>query len=54
MHLRNFVLVPLAEIAPKAIHPLLNKDAKTLLLESPDMSAVTRWYPTATRVDAQA
>jgi len=54
MHLRNFVLVPLAEIAPKVIHPLLNKDAKTLLLESPDTSAVTRWYPTATRVDAQA
>jgi 2-amino-4-hydroxy-6-hydroxymethyldihydropteridine diphosphokinase len=31
MHQRRFVLAPLAEIAPEAIHPLLNKSAKALL-----------------------
>lgn len=31
MHKRGFVLVPLNEIAPEAIHPLLNKKIKELL-----------------------
>lgn len=31
MHQRRFVLAPLAEIAPEAIHPLLTKSAKALL-----------------------
>ena len=45
MHLRNFVLVPMCEIAPAFVHPLLQKDIRTLLAESPDRSAVTRWNP---------
>ena len=40
MHLRRFVLVPLAEIAPEAAHPNLKKTAKQLLAETPDRSTV--------------
>lgn len=39
---RNFVLVPLAEIASEKIHPILNKTIKELLFESSDRSLV---YP---------
>jgi 2-amino-4-hydroxy-6-hydroxymethyldihydropteridine diphosphokinase len=45
LHLRNFVLIPLAEIAPNLRHPVLKKDIATLSCESPDTSAVSRWYP---------
>jgi len=45
LHLRNFVLVPMCEIAPTVIHPVLHKDIKTLLAESSDTSLVTRWNP---------
>ena len=45
LHLRNFVLVPLAEIAPGYAHPGLHKDIRTLLAESPDHSRVVRWNP---------
>jgi 2-amino-4-hydroxy-6-hydroxymethyldihydropteridine diphosphokinase len=45
LHLRNFVLVPLAEIAPGFVHPVLHKDIRTLLAESPDHSHVSRWNP---------
>jgi 7,8-dihydro-6-hydroxymethylpterin-pyrophosphokinase len=31
MHKRAFVLVPLKEIAPKAVHPILNKRIAELL-----------------------
>lgn len=44
-HLRNFVLVPMCEIAPTFVHPVLQKDIKTLLAESSDTSSVTRWNP---------
>jgi 2-amino-4-hydroxy-6-hydroxymethyldihydropteridine diphosphokinase len=45
LHLRKFVLVPLAEIAPDLIHPVLHKDIRTLLNESDDISYVGRWSP---------
>ena len=45
LHLRNFVLVPLAEIAPHFAHPRLRADVKTLLQNSEDISFVRRWNP---------
>ena len=35
MHQRRFVLEPLAEIAPEALHPLLRKTARELLADLP-------------------
>src|SRR6266478_4786542 len=45
MHLRRFVLVPLAEIAPELVHPVLKKSATRLLVETPDRSVVRRVSP---------
>ncbi len=45
LHQRNFVLVPLAEIAPHLAHPVLHSDIKTLLRNSGDKSMVARWDP---------
>jgi 2-amino-4-hydroxy-6-hydroxymethyldihydropteridine diphosphokinase len=45
MHLRRFVLVPLAEIAPDIVHPVLKKTVKQLFQGIPDKSAVRRFYP---------
>jgi 2-amino-4-hydroxy-6-hydroxymethyldihydropteridine diphosphokinase len=42
MHLRRFVLEPLAEIAPDAAHPVLGKTAAELLAQVPDRSRVRR------------
>jgi 2-amino-4-hydroxy-6-hydroxymethyldihydropteridine diphosphokinase len=38
--LRNFVLIPLREIAPRAVHPVLRKTVRELLRACPDRSAV--------------
>ncbi len=38
---RRFALVPLAEIAPALVHPLLHKNITELLKECPDSSIVT-------------
>jgi 2-amino-4-hydroxy-6-hydroxymethyldihydropteridine diphosphokinase len=42
MHLRRFVLVPLAEISPGAWHPVLKRTAAELLSRCPDRSRVER------------
>jgi 2-amino-4-hydroxy-6-hydroxymethyldihydropteridine diphosphokinase len=39
---RRFVLVPFAEIAPDALHPVLKKTTAELLAETPDHSEVRR------------
>lgn len=41
LHLRNFCLVPLAEVIPDFIHPILHETIHTLLQKSPDSSQVT-------------
>jgi 2-amino-4-hydroxy-6-hydroxymethyldihydropteridine diphosphokinase len=45
IHLRKFVLVPLAEIAPHFVHPVLRKEIQELLNETDDISWVNRWNP---------
>ena len=42
LHERNFVLVPLHEIAPHFIHPVFRKKILTLLKQSPDQLAVKK------------
>ena len=43
LHLRRFVLQPLAELAPDLIHPALKQTIGKLLETSNDQSAVHRW-----------
>lgn len=45
LHLRKFVLVPLAEIAPTIIHPLIGKNIADILAHVDDSSDVHRWDP---------
>ncbi len=42
LHLRNFILIPLMEIAPDLMHPGLGKSIKSILVEKNDDSVVTR------------
>ena len=42
---RRFVLVPLAELSPQLVHPVLRKTIAELLHETTDRSAVQRWNP---------
>ncbi len=45
LHLRKFVLCPLAEIAPDFVHGLLKKDIADILACCEDSSDVKRWNP---------
>ena len=45
LHERRFVLEPLVEIAPRAVHPRLKKSAAELLESIDDKPAVQRWTP---------
>jgi 2-amino-4-hydroxy-6-hydroxymethyldihydropteridine diphosphokinase len=47
MHERRFVLVPLIEIAPHLVHPVLQKSLKDLSNECGDFAVVKRWNPNA-------
>ena len=40
---RRFVLVPLNELVPSLVHPVLGKTVKELLVETKDRSTVVRW-----------
>lgn len=43
--LRRFVLVPLNELSPSLIHPVLEKPIGELLAQTKDRSTVTCWKP---------
>ncbi len=51
LHLRKFVLCPLAEIAPNFVHPVLKKEIVEILAECDDTSEVKRWNPNAVNPD---
>jgi 2-amino-4-hydroxy-6-hydroxymethyldihydropteridine diphosphokinase len=42
---RRFVLVPLVELVPNLVHPVLHKPLSQLLAEVKDQSNVVRWSP---------
>lgn len=45
LHLRRFVLVPLNELVPNLVHPLLKKPVRELLAHTTDNAKVVRWKP---------
>lgn len=54
MHLRKFVLIPLAEIAPNLVHPTLHKEIHEILEHIDDDSHVARWDPNGHTEEAAA
>lgn len=44
LHLRRFALVPLCELIPDFVHPMLNKTQRQLLQECPDQSEVKKRF----------
>ena len=42
---RRFVLVPLAELVPNLVHPVIGKTINELLAHTKDSSSVIRWKP---------
>lgn len=45
LHLRRFVLVPLVELIPDAVHPVSHQPFSELLADAEDKSAVKLWQP---------
>ena len=45
LHLRRFVLVPLSELVPNLVHPVLQQSISDLLANCEDQSLVKRWNP---------
>jgi 2-amino-4-hydroxy-6-hydroxymethyldihydropteridine diphosphokinase len=45
LHLRRFVLVPLTELVPTLVHPVLQQSISELLANCEDQSMVKRWNP---------
>lgn len=43
LHLRRFVLEPLAELSPMLVHPTLHRSMSELLAQVADTSSVRRW-----------
>lgn len=48
LHERRFVLTPLAELAPRVVHPALQRSIRELLATTADTAVVKRWTPKTT------
>jgi len=51
---RRFVLIPLVELVPEFVHPVLHKTAAELLAATIDQSEVRRWNPPAGATGSQS